>query len=97
MANSRYSNTRTIFPGNYYGTSSTVASIRAALEQGTLSFRTRYTTGNERLDTIAAQEYGDGRYWWVVAAASDIGWGMQVPPGVYLRLPNINEVMVYLG
>jgi hypothetical protein len=25
--------------------------------------------------------------WWVIAAASGIGWGMQVPPGVILKIP----------
>lgn len=97
IVTSRYSKTQTVFPGRYYGSTETSVNIRTALEQGSLSFKTRYTTGTERLDTIAAQEYGDGRYWWILAAASDIGWGMQVPPGVYLRIPALNEVMKYMG
>lgn len=97
IVTSRYSVTQILFPGSSYGTSLTAANIRSALEQGTLSYKTRYTTGTERLDTIAAQEYGDGRYWWVLAAASEIGWGMQVPPGTYLRIPELSDIMTYMG
>lgn len=97
IVSSRYSSTKAIFPGTYYGTSQTASNIRTAIEQGALSYKTRYTTGAERLDTVAAQEYGDGRYWWVLAAASEIGWSMQVPPGTYLRVPELNDVMAYLG
>ena len=41
----------------------------------------------ERLDTIAGKIYGDSNYWWVIAAASGIGWPLQVPPGTLLRIP----------
>tara|TARA_Y100000591_G_C21489801_1_gene524537 strand:- start:51 stop:224 length:174 start_codon:yes stop_codon:yes gene_type:complete len=41
----------------------------------------------QRLDTIAAESYGDARLWWVIAAASNIGWGLQVPPGTKLSIP----------
>lgn len=48
----------------------------------------------ERLDTLAGQHYGNSSYWWVIAAASGIGWGLQVPPGTVIRIPtNLNDVI----
>ena len=46
---------------------------------------------------IAAQELGDGRNWWMIAAASKIGWAPQVPPGTLLRIPNIDDVLALVG
>jgi len=55
-------------------------------------------TKADRLDIIAGREYGNGRYWWVIAAASGIGWGMQVPPGTNLRIPiNLGDVEGLVG
>lgn len=52
----------------------------------------------ERLDTIAYQVYGVASYWWIIAAASGIGWGMQVPPGTILAIPKIlDEIYAYVG
>ena len=45
-------------------------------------------TESQRLDVIAAQQYGDPSYWWVIAAASGIGWGLQCPPGTLVRIPS---------
>lgn len=42
----------------------------------------------ERLDSLAGKIYGDSNYWWVIAAASGIGWPMQIPPGTLLRIPD---------
>jgi len=53
-------------------------------------------TESQRLDVIAAQQYGDPSYWWVIAAASGIGWGLQCPPGTILRIPtNLAKVLAY--
>jgi len=41
----------------------------------------------ERLDTIAGRVYGNARLWWIIAAASGIGWPLQVPPGTQLLIP----------
>ena len=51
----------------------------------------------ERLDVLAGQIYGDARYWWVLAAASDIGWGLQVPPGTLIRIPQLSDVINLIG
>jgi nucleoid-associated protein YgaU len=51
----------------------------------------------ERLDVLAGQIYNDARYWWVLAAASDIGWGMQVPPGTVIRIPDLSDIANLIG
>jgi len=61
--------------------------IRAAMKDGSLSLRPIVIKEGERLDVIAGRTYGDGRLWWVIAAASDIGWPLQVPPGTRLNIP----------
>jgi len=53
--------------------------------------------GLARLDQLAGQIYGNGSYWWAIAAASDIGWGLQVPPGTRLLIPDIEQVMDAIG
>jgi len=41
----------------------------------------------DRLDLLAFKYYGDSSYWWIIAAASNIGWGLQVPPGTLIKIP----------
>lgn len=41
----------------------------------------------KRLDHYAYEYYGDGMNWWIIAAASGIGWWMQCPPGTLLAIP----------
>ena len=74
-------------------TAKTVKRIRAALRSGRLSTYQRALKQGERLDQIAAIQYGDGRLWWVIAAASNIGWWMQAPPGTRIVIPtNLAEI-----
>ena len=48
----------------------------------------------ERLDHVAGNAYGNSSYWWVIAAASNIGWGLQVPPGTLLKIPtDLNKII----
>jgi hypothetical protein len=64
-----------------------------AAEQRTISFSTHVLEEGERLDYLAGINYGDSGLWWVIAAASGIGYALQVPPGTLLRIPdNISEV-----
>jgi nucleoid-associated protein YgaU len=67
------------------------------VRDGTIAYSESVLQEGERLDTIAGKVYGDGRYWWVIAAASGIGWGIQVPPGTVIIIPDINQVAEYVG
>jgi hypothetical protein len=73
--------------GIFYGTSEYINVIRSAMRNGNLGYTTMITSLRDRLDHIAAREYGDARLWWVISAASDIGWGLQVPHGTRLKIP----------
>ena len=69
-------------------TSRTVARIRAAISAGRIPTTERVLKQGERLDQIAAQKYGDARLWWIIAAASNIGWWMQAPAGIRIVIPD---------
>lgn len=84
---SRYNNTPKIASGRQFGTSTYNAAIRRAVQEGRLSVREHVLKEGERLDTLAGREYRNARLWWVIAAASGIGWGLQVPPGTLLLIP----------
>jgi hypothetical protein len=94
---SRYRRAPVLGFGSQLGTSKSIAIIRNAIKTGTLSFTTTTLRGVERLDTMAGALWGDGRYWWVLAASSDIGWGLQVPPGTVIRVPNLTDVLRLIG
>jgi nucleoid-associated protein YgaU len=73
--------------GKAISSSDKMAKITAAVETGAINCSTYILEEGERLDHIAGSAYGDSSYWWVIAAASNIGWGLQVPPGTLLRIP----------
>jgi len=87
MAISRYNRDGTILAGRAFGTATAVNAIRQAIRRGEISLQTRILSEGQRLDTVAGQAYGDSRLWWVIAAASNIGWGLQVPAGTELNIP----------
>lgn len=94
MSRSRYENVVRIAGGRQYGTSQGHVNIRKAAESGNLSFREHVVQEGERLDILAGKELGDARMWWVIAAASGIGWALQVPPGTRLLIPiDLSQVM----
>jgi hypothetical protein len=98
MAFSRYNRTTVIALGAQYGTAEVSQVIRNGIKQGTITVvKQIILNGVERLDTIAGFEYGDGRYWWVIAAASDIGWGMQLPAGTVLNIPSLKDIARLVG
>ena len=74
--------------GGLLQTAQSVTVLRRAKEFGLLSLRKVVLTQSKRLDHIAYEELGDPHAWWIIAALSDIGWGMQLPPGTILYLPN---------
>ena len=61
--------------------------IYKAVENDLIRYETILSETGKRLDHYAYVYYGDANNWWIIAAASGIGWWMQVPEGVVLRIP----------
>tara|TARA_A100001391_G_scaffold149181_1_gene106696 strand:+ start:128 stop:424 length:297 start_codon:yes stop_codon:yes gene_type:complete len=94
MSVSRYDRDPLIFGGRSFGSAQSVVIIRDAVRRGQLSLKEKIMSESERLDVIAGQQYQDASLWWVIAAASNIGWGLQVPAGTKISIPtNISEVL----
>jgi len=95
---SRYRSAPVLGLGRQYGTSKSIAIIRSGITSGLIPLVDVVTsTGNQRLDQLAAFYYKDARFWWVLAAASDIGWGLQIPPGTVISIPDINAIANLIG
>lgn len=98
MAIRRYSRTPVLKNGKILGTGRAAIALYTAARNGGLAVEKRQIKDGERLDTIAGVLYGDGSLWWVIAAASGIGWCLQVPPGIVLTIPtDLNQVALYVG
>ena len=98
MAFSRYKIDNRINGGDQLGTAQATFLIRNAIANGSLPIaKILNTTGHDRLDSIAGVVYGDAKYWWVLAAASGIGWGMQVPPNTVINVPDLKYVERLVG
>lgn len=98
MSFSRYLNSPKINFGTQHGVSNYVMNMRAAIRSGALPIISSIVvTGVDRLDSLAGSVYGDAKYWWVLAAASDIGWGLQVPPGTVLNIIDIKQIGRFTG
>jgi hypothetical protein len=94
MSTSRYSRTPILDIQRRLATPQAAQRIKEAARNGSLAFDEFSLAEGQRLDQIAAASYGDGRLWWVIAAASGIGWWLQVPPGTRVIVPtDINAVM----
>ena len=63
------------------------AAVRRGVDSGSIQCEYFVLAEAQRLDLVAANFYGNPSYWWVIAAASGIGWQCQVPPGTYLKIP----------
>ena len=84
--------------GGLLQTAQSVAILRRAKQFGLLSLRVIVLQKGQRLDNIAYKELGDPHAWWIIAALSDIGWGMQLPPGTVLSIPtNMQAVQSLVG
>lgn len=93
MAFSRYARDGLSASGEGLTLTRAVPFIRRAIKSGRITPQQTFTvTQADRLDTIAGEVYGDSRYWWVLAAASDIGWGLQVPPGTIINVIDLQTV-----
>lgn len=97
MAFSRYRRSPILDFGRQYGTSRAHEVIRAAIADGTLPYREITLKEAQRLDHLAGKEYGNGRYAWLIAAASDIGWMLQAPPGTHIRIPDLDVAARLVG
>jgi len=97
MAISRYTVTPKLNFGSQYGTSSSVANIREAIQNGTIQTRTIFLQEVIRLDVLAGQYYGDARYYWLISAASGIGWSLQIPPNTQIVIPDLEQSLRLLG
>ena len=98
MPINRYKRAPKLNNGKLYGTYDTCYIISVAVASGRIPWRGHITTEAQRLDILAGDEYGDGSLWWVIAGASGIGWGLQVPAGIYLKIPtDIGSIMALLG
>ena len=94
----RYQNTRKIRGGKMLATPTAAKALRKAAAAGTLRLRIRVLKSGERLDVVAGEELGDARMWWIIAACSNIGWGLQAPPGTQLSIPTkLSEVKAIVG
>lgn len=71
--------------------------IRRALELNLLPYREVIIRESQRLDHLAYLHLGNADHWWVLAAMSGIGWGMQVPPGTVIKVPeNLSTIQAML-
>ena len=87
MSTSRYSYSSKIYQSRAISSANTFK-IYQAVENGMLAANVILLEQSQRLDHMAGVVYGDSSLWWIIAAASGIGWGLQVPPGTIIRIPN---------
>lgn len=98
MAVSRYKNSPILALGKQYGTTRLIPALRQAIKDGIVPItQTFISHEGQRLDQLAGLYYNDSRYWWVIAAASDVGWGLQIPPGTIINIPDIDAVSSVIG
>jgi len=84
---SRYKNDAVLRDGKLIGTSQGLSRLRRRMQRGEIAFTKLVVKEGQRMDKIAHDFYGDGRLWWIIAAASGVGWWLQVPPGTLLKVP----------
>lgn len=94
MAFSRYARDIRISLGTQLGTANSVLLLKNAIRDGLVPVVDQIiATGDDRLDTLAGNYYGDSRYWWILAAASGIGWGLQVPAGTIINIIKLDDAL----
>lgn len=100
MSLNRYSRSRIIRKeGKGMVTTSTAARlIFEGVKSGVIQSQTLVLSEGQRLDLVAANYYGDPGFWWVIAAASGIGWQCQVPAGTMLKIPtSTSQIQAIVG
>lgn len=92
MATSRYAFVRRL-EGTRIATTDVSSRLYFAAQNNQIGYNVLTLADKQRLDHIAATTYGDSTLWWVIAAASGVGWAAQCPAGTVLRVPNdLNQV-----
>lgn len=97
MAIGRYDTTKVIELGTKYGTGQAHVIIREAIKNGNLQFTSMTIKGFDRIDSIAGRVYGNSSLWWIIAAASEVGWGLQLPPDTIIKIPDLQRVAALLS
>lgn len=87
----RYSRSPVFAAGRALGTSYAVPIIRDEVVRGSIPVDEYISKEGDRLDQIAAKNLGSAKWWWVIAALSNIGWGLQIPPGTRILIPESME------
>ena len=87
MSFSRYRGDDVIRGGKIRGTSLGLLKLRRRIQGDEIATAVVVLKENQRLDQLAQQFCGDGRLWWIIAAASGIGWWLQAPPGTRVVVP----------
>ena len=87
MSESRYTFSRKVKEGRIISASDTYK-INQAVNNGLIPYTTMILEQSQRLDHLAGIVYNDSTLWWIIAAASGIGWGLQCPPGTVIKIPN---------
>ena len=93
----RYARTPVIGLGYRYGTSFAIPAIRQNIQTGNIRFQQIVLQESNRLDILAGLYYGDGSLWWLIAAASNIGWSLQVPVGTIIKIPDLRDCSRFVG
>lgn len=99
MAKSRYSNTPVV-DGKYFSTfllPRRPGGIKNVdLLDGVRTVDYVYKVG-DRLDHLAAKQYGEDQYWWVIALVNDINYPFAsggLIPGRLLKIPmNVRDIL----
>lgn len=84
--------------GGKLASAQAVVKIRRARELGLIPTRDYVLQESQRLDHLANKFFNDSQLWWILAALSDIGWGLQVPAGTIIRVPgNLEAIKRIVG
>ena len=94
MALSRYTFSKRTKNNTTINKSNVSYRVYQAVKSGSIRVSIKILEEGERLDQLAGLYYGDSTLWWVIAAASGIGWSPQVPPGTRLMIPT-NAAEIY--
>ena len=92
----RYTSSPIIGLGEFYGTSYMIPNLRENLDNGSIRYKEIILKEGMRLDILAGIEYGDGRLFWIIAAASGIGYATAALPGTVIKVPNLNDVVKFI-